>query len=277
METKHDLYPPFSISIGSWSVRVFRVNTSPRLRVSSRRELQAKWLHTHFAYEVFFVVDGKLELLTEQGSREFSDSVVIIPPHLSHISIPEAESYCLLFSFDGSASIDRWLERGICSLPMTAEMAFYIRQLTRKTLEGTQESEWAAEHLASLIFLELLHAVKPEHQSLPTGKSRHINAIDTCINRQLSEKLTLEAVADQVHLSPKQVSRILRQEYGSSFHQLLQNKRLANAVSLLKNTDMPIERIAVATFGASSNYFYAVFREKYGMTPLRYRKELRSR
>ena len=43
---------------------------------------------------------------------------------------------------------------------------------------------------------------------------------------------------------------------------------------MLKNTDMPIEQIAAATFGASSNYFYAVFRKKYGMTPLRYRKEL---
>jgi len=277
METKHEIYPPFLISVGNWSVRVFRVNTSPRLRVNSQRELQAEWLHTHFAYEVFFVVDGKLELLTEQGSREFSDSVVIIPPRISHISIPDAESYCLLFSFDGSASIDRWLERGICSLPMTAEMAFYIRQLTQKTLIGNQESERAAEHLASLIFLELLQAVKPERQALPSGKSRHINAIDSCINRQLSEKLTLEAVAAQVHLSPKQVSRILRQEYGSSFSQLLRNKRLSNAVSLLKNTDMPIEQIAAATFGASSNYFYAVFRKKYGMTPLRYRKELHNR
>ena len=77
-----------------------------------------------------------------------------------------------------------------------------------------------------------------------------------------------------MHLSRKQICRIISREYGCTFSQLLQNKRLSNAVSLLKNTDMPIEQIAAATFGASSSYFYAVFRKKYGMTPLRYRKEL---
>ena len=260
--------------MGSYRIRVFRVNHSPRLTVSCKPEQQTKWLHTHFAYEVFFVVDGNLELLTEQGSHSYRDSVVVIPPQISHISTPDKESYCLLFSFDGSATIDRWLERGICALPISETMGFYIRQLTQKTLEGTKESERAAEHLATLIFLELLHAVKPEHISLPTGQSRHTGAIDSFINRHLQEKLTLEAVAEAVHLSKKQVSRILSAEYGCTFSRLLQNKRLANAVSLLKHTDMPIAQIAAGTFGSSSNYFYAVFRQKYGMTPLRYRKEL---
>lgn len=274
MNTTHDLYPPFFLDMGSYRIRVFRVNHSPRLTVSCKPEQQTKWLHTHFAYEVFFVVDGNLELLTEQGSHSYRDSVVVIPPQISHISTPNKESYCLLFSFDGSATIDRWLERGICALPISETMRFYIRRLTQKTLEGTKESEQAAEHLAMLIFLELLHAVKPEHIALPSGQSRHINAIDSFINRQLHEKITLEAVAAAVHLSRKQICRIISREYGCTFSQLLQNKRLSNAVSLLKNTDMPIEQIAAATFGASSSYFYAVFRKKYGMTPLRYRKEL---
>jgi len=280
-ELKNNYYPPLHIKAGDYPVCVFRVASSPRLKVNSSpatRPGTIRRLHTHFTYEVFFVVSGTLTLMTQAEQSVYERSVVIIPPRIHHVSIRDGESYCLLFSFDGESTIARWLERGVCVLPLSDETVFYIRQLTEKTLARTDADEQAAQYLASLIFFDIFRTVKPDGRRANSRKNRtaqHIGAIDEFINRNLDQKLTLEDLSAAIHLSKKQISRIIRQEYHCSFPSLLNSKRLANAVLLLKSTDMSIEQIIAATFCNSPNYFYAVFREAYGMSPLQYRKESR--
>ena len=96
------------------------------------------------------------------------------------------------------------------------------------------------------------------------------------INKNYRRRITVSELADRVHLSERQVARIIRQEYRCSFTELLNNRRLANAVSMLKNTNLSIAQIIERTFYCSPNYFYRVFRKKYGISPLQYRKQIRT-
>lgn len=272
-------YPPLHIRAGNYPIQIFRVAESPRMQVNCSAEAQAAILgslHTHFTYEVFFVVSGKITLTTLGAQQDYAHSIVIIPPHIPHVTIRDGESYCLLFSFDGESTIASWLEAGVCLLPMNEEVTFYIRRLTEKTLAGTAADEQAIQYLAALIFFHIFSAIQPEKQRPKTKKThpvQHIGSIDEYINHHLHQKITLAHIALAVHISPKQVSRILYQQYGCAFPELLNRKRLANAASLLLNTTQPITRIIAATFCQSPNYFYALFKARFGLSPLQYRKK----
>lgn len=266
-------FPPLHIKACDFPVSVFRVESSPRLVDNSaieKHKLDMKLLHTHFTYEVFFVVSGSLKLTTQQSRKEYGKSVIIVPPKLNHVSIRDGECYCLLFSFDK----DLALSNEVHHIPMSEEITFYIRKLTEKSLLHTKNAENSVHHLASLIFTEILNSVTPIKNISPRNphKKLHINAIDEYINQNFRKQVTLAEVAKHVHLSQKQITRIIKQEYNCSFTELLSNKRLGNAVSLLNNTDLSIAQIIEETFCNSPNYFYRVFRKKYGTSPLQYRK-----
>jgi len=78
-------------------------------------------------------------------------------------------------------------------------------------------------------------------------------------------------VANNIFLSEKQISRIIEKEYKCTFSELLTEKRLAIAEVLLKTTDMKISDIAAQAFYGTETYFYTIFKNKYGMSPLKYR------
>ena len=272
---------PISVEVANLSLNVFRVGASPRIKPNDGflSKDRMKTTHTHFTFEVFFITSGTLKLVTDHDATEYKSSVLIIPPKLKHFSAPiGGESYCLLISFNGSSDIEEQLKKGICELPMTDDIALYIKKFTEKSLEGSASAEADVIHLAALIFNNVFSNLKHANIKIHSKKkhlSKHINAIESYINNNIYTKLTLTSVAKHVFLSPKQVSRIIEKEYGCSFSNLITEKRLAIAAVMLKNSDMKIAEIANQIFCGSETYFYTLFKAKYGITPLKYRKEIR--
>ena len=76
-----------------------------------------------------------------------------------------------------------------------------------------------------------------------------------------------------MHISKRQLSRVLRQLYGTSFRKLLIDVRMSRAVQLLDTTELPAEEIAAQVGYHSVSGFYDAFRKKYGMPVGSYRKE----
>lgn len=267
-----------------YCLKVFRVGANPHLAERSEYDPKTmQGIHTHFTYEVFFVTSGKLKLITEYDTREFQNTILIIPPKLKHFSVPiHGDSFCLLFSFEArceaETNIIKLTNNYICELPLTEEISFYIKMLSKKTEENTPASENDATHLTSLIFNGMFASINPKFKNDEKSNKRtfqHINAIEAFINQNINKKLTLSDISKCVYLSEKQISRIIEKEYGCTFSQLITDKRLAKVAILLKNTDMKISEIAAKTFYGTESYFYTVFKNKYGMSPLQYRKNMR--
>lgn len=261
-------------------LNVFRVGTSPRLKTAkgAANDIHMTDTHTHFTYEVLFITSGKLKLVTDRYITEYTKSILIVPPQTKHFTVPiGGESYCLLFSFEKNARFEEQLNQGVCELPMSDEIAFYIKTFTEKSIDTSAFAEEDAKHLAALIFNNILVHLKSnnlETQNISKHTSKHINIIEGYINNNIYNKFTLSDIAEHMFLSPTQISRIIKKEYGCSFSALVTEKRLAIAAVMLKNTDMKISEIANQTF-CTEKYFYNMFKAKYGMSPLKYRKEIR--
>ncbi len=83
-------------------------------------------------------------------------------------------------------------------------------------------------------------------------------------------------IAQQLHYDPSWLSREIKRKTGKTYTQLVQEKRLAQAAFLLKNTDRNIVDISVAVGYENISYFHRLFADTYGKSPRRYRMQERT-
>ncbi len=266
---------PFSFSDGTVELKIFKTGRELKLRntasASSDPE-NLRGIHTHFTYEVFFVTEGTLELVTDRDTAVYERTTVILPPKLQHYSISSGEgSFCLLFSTE-DPQLRQLLDPDVRTLPLDGTDAFYIHRAAaclKEPLPDIQEIRL----LIRLLFHRILRSLLPQKTSgNPERSCGHTNAIEQYLNNHLSEKITLADVAAHVYLSPRQVSRIVSKEWGCTLVELVTEKRLDRARILLEKTELKIDEIARRTSVGSTNYFYTLFKRRYGLSPLQYRK-----
>ena len=82
---------------------------------------------------------------------------------------------------------------------------------------------------------------------------------------------SLTDLADRLHYDFTWLSREIKQRTGRTYTELLQDKRLAQAKFLLRNTGMKISDVANETGYDNISYFHRLFRGEYGMSPKKYR------
>lgn len=91
------------------------------------------------------------------------------------------------------------------------------------------------------------------------------------IHLNLSEDLSLLALAQVVERSPEYLSGRFHKETGMTVTQYVQHYRLEEAAWLLKNSEYPIQDIALQVGISDSCYFAKLFRKKYGVTAQQFR------
>ena len=90
--------------------------------------------------------------------------------------------------------------------------------------------------------------------------------------RQYHEPLSLNRIAQQLHVSCAHLSRVFKNDLGISFSKYLMKIRLEQALSLLKQTHDSVGCIASKVGIDDSAYFHRLFRQYTGMTPRQYRE-----
>ncbi len=80
-------------------------------------------------------------------------------------------------------------------------------------------------------------------------------------------------LAEQLHYDASWLSREIKRKTGKTYTQLVQEKRLAQAAFLLRNTNRNVSDIAYAVGYENISYFHRIFAESYGKSPKHYRDE----
>lgn len=86
---------------------------------------------------------------------------------------------------------------------------------------------------------------------------------------------SLTELSELLHYDLYWLSREIKRKTGKTYTQLVQEKRLAQAAFLLKNTDRNVDDIANAVGYENMGYFHRIFRDAYGMSPRAYRVQIR--
>lgn len=93
------------------------------------------------------------------------------------------------------------------------------------------------------------------------------------IDAHYNKEIKLAALADLCDVSPSYFSRLFSAHTGQSISAYVQEKRLNRACELLATTTKSAVGIACDVGYVDCGYFYKLFRNRYGCTPLQYREE----
>lgn len=117
-------------------------------------------------------------------------------------------------------------------------------------------------------------AAQPSPRSNPdtTQKDALINKVLTCIEQHYCAELTLNTVAEIVHLNPQYLSRYFKNKMGITFTKYVSKLRIEKAKKLFINTNYPIYRIATELGFSDQAYFNKVFKKYEKQSPQKYRK-----
>lgn len=96
------------------------------------------------------------------------------------------------------------------------------------------------------------------------------------IENNLKKEIRTEDIADSAGFSKYHFQRVFKRETGLNLYEYIQKRRLAEASSLLLNSNIRILDIAVYLCFESQEAFTRAFKKVYGLPPGQYRKVLKN-
>lgn len=124
-------------------------------------------------------------------------------------------------------------------------------------------------HIINEFFKKAFQKRLGEQQTLlSNAERRSIANAEKIVRDNLTTSFPgIESIAKKVTLSPTKLKLLFKSTYGTSLLQYYNEKKMLLAMELLKNSDMPIKNIALATGYESPGKFSATFRKQFGMLP----------
>jgi AraC-like DNA-binding protein len=254
--------------------------------------------HNHAAFELQFIWSGSGTMIFDETEQKLgSGSIHLIGPNIFHGVKPDENDpvvrSTLRFTFREDKESDPWFPRteaeqletvlsgvNYCRLPVDAdhEMLFRLVDEVRYEIETPSLGSYTnVQSLFAQIIVRVARAIRLDsgttvEYAIPSKVKDDLRShlIDIFF-MGYRQNLTLEMLAEQLSLSTKQVNRLLKRFFQTSFKQKLLDTRIEVAKDLLRTSDLPVEHIAGEVGCVSTHRFYYLFQKKMGMTPTEYR------
>lgn len=123
-----------------------------------------------------------------------------------------------------------------------------------------------------ILFIEISRATEQNDEETIRKNNSKIQKDVVEYLKEHYKDATLQSVAKHMCFHPNYLSALLKMETGRGFKDILLDIRMKEAEKLLRKTDAKIEDIVEQIGYANESYFYKCFRQKYGESPFKYRK-----
>lgn len=152
-------------------------------------------------------------------------------------------------------------------------------------LNGFEIGYTAAERLArkmrnepvedTPILIEPVGVVARQSTDVVALPDSEIAAAVRLIRENATTNISVDRIAEAVHISRSTLQRRFRQLVGRTVEKEIMRTRMERAKRLLRETNFTLSSIAIKTGFATTDYFVQAFRRECGFTPNQYRKQLR--
>jgi AraC family transcriptional regulator, transcriptional activator of pobA len=126
---------------------------------------------------------------------------------------------------------------------------------------------------AFLEFINQIYAVTTTVEANLSRNQKTAKDFNELLNKNFQEIKDVAFYAQQLNLTPKNLSEILKTETGLSAKQVIDEFLMFEAKSLLKQTQMSIKEIVYWLGYEDASYFTKHFKNKEGINPLAYRNQ----
>jgi two-component system response regulator YesN len=135
---------------------------------------------------------------------------------------------------------------------------------------GISKGIWQAQTMSELTDA-IRHILELENNRQHKYR-KEINSAIEIIKGNLDKPLGLSAIAEDVGISSRYLSRLFSEELGESFIDYVTRTRMEKAVELLKTTNMKVYEISEKIGIPSYRYFSALFKNWTGKTPKEFKR-----
>lgn len=144
-----------------------------------------------------------------------------------------------------------------------------IENLLYILLQETPNRRKMSQMTMALLFLQLMG-----HTETLSSQQEDIVRVLSYVESHYAHG-SLTELSDTLHRDIAHLSREIKKKTGRTYTQLVQERRLAQAAFLLKNTNRNVDDIAQAVGYENLGYFHRIFREAFSLSPRGYRMQIR--
>jgi two-component system response regulator YesN len=105
------------------------------------------------------------------------------------------------------------------------------------------------------------------------GKNYHVVKAMQYINSHYRKDISLTETAEYVGISAQYLSRLIKDEYKKGFKEILNGKRVEIACEMICSHNYKVKEIAEKAGFNNYNYFFKVFKDATGLTPVEYDRQ----
>lgn len=275
--------------------RQYMMNENYEVYEKQGAPLGAIAFHYHNFYEILYVLEGEYSALVEDKCyRMKKGDFLLIDQNCMHRYQYDEGKH------DSSRRIILWISAQMLSslgnegtdlaacfrkkescayhFPIYYEelLQGYLLKLAMTKMQESADSEMKKlmdKGLLTLFFTYLnVLCEKKEYQFAEGGLVRDpmVELVSEYIDAHLTEKITVDMLAEQAHMSKYYFLRKFKENTGMTVHTFLINKRLIEACEALKRGASVTESFQLSGFADYSS-FLRNFRETYGISPGKYK------
>lgn len=246
-------------------------------------------LHWHSYIEIFFTLEGSIVITTDslsfyldKGDICFLNSGVIhsinqagVNNRVMSLKISTSEKgpfYKLnRFRFDDGKYLND-LKNNQVPLSSLQQILFYIYYEYEKKLPGYKNLILSLINALFGIMIRFRYLVpKTDAEGAIDNSLERLNGILQYLDEHYSEKISLQDMAEQLHMNYYYLSHFFKNTAGVTFQEYINRLRLDKSLSLLADRDKTITSIALETGFPNTKAYTNAFKTKYGMLPSKYR------
>lgn len=247
-----------------------------RLIETALSEGLAYYAHLHKELEIIYVRKGKAVAYADNNSYLLNAGDIFIAfPNQVHYyrTVSKGEFMVLIFSpdilYDVSSKISKSKPDINCFTSLDDEKL-------KDIFDSICSLEGEYKNIAISGYLNVVMS-----RILPKLKLKTVNAeknsafyyiIDFCTHN-FRDDITLDIVAEKLHLSKYYVSHLINTRLKQNFNEYINNLRISEACNLLRETDIKIADISEDVGFGTIRSFNRSFKAITGMSPAEYRKK----
>ncbi len=230
-------------------------------------------------FYLMYILEGRLDFIFGEEQRSLSaGSFILFGPNYRyrysnaggssirycwcHFSGYEVEKILHGMGFDSFPFVGR--------LSRPEEILHSFDRINDSITESEPVRTYIIAGIFSSVLASLAKAKSNEEKALPLDRSV------AYINLNYSSEITVASLAALENLSPSRYGALFRERFGSSPIEYVISARIRASLSLLSDTDMPINEISRLVGYSDSHFFSRLFKRKMGRSPREYRLRHRS-
>lgn len=248
-------------------------------------------LHTHPTAEIFYCAKGSFQFFLAANSITLSEGeVMVVPsglPHTKELVTKEGTVWgainlsCVYCGMgrDQNDSVFQDLSRILNSKDILIKKdEASLCSLFQAIHTNPEANDFLLLEFICLLRAAFIQSACTEECGEKRSKDMdRLIILEDIIQSSYMKKLLNEDIANALSMSKRQLSRFVRTYYNTQLHTLIVKRRLEVATALLEKTDSGIDEIADSVGFSNKTAFYSTFKEKFGTTPLEYRKKVVNR